>query len=93
MMPRDITPTDLAYYRELNPTVVVYAADNETVYPVRAIVTKDHDDGFNIAVRVPWTLDEIELANLAQGGTLWLTCFTGLPPHSLHVQPPHKATT
>jgi hypothetical protein len=38
-------------------------------------------------VRVPWKLNEIELMQLARGGTIWLSCWGGLPPHALEVQP------
>lgn len=39
-------------------------------------------------VHVAYKLDEIELAHLAQGGTLWLTTFGQLPIHQLEVSPP-----
>jgi hypothetical protein len=91
MIPRDLTQTDLDYYRDLNPRPVIYEADNEHVDPVQAIVTEVDDAGFARQVRVPWVLDEIDLVNLAKGGTLWLTCLGELPAHYLHVQPPHSA--
>lgn len=37
------------------------------------------------AIAVCWELNEIELAQLAQGGKLWLTTWGGLPIHSLEV--------
>lgn len=40
------------------------------------------------AVHVPYQLDEIELAHLAQGGTLWLSTWGGLPIHRLEVKAP-----
>jgi hypothetical protein len=40
-------------------------------------------------VRVAWKPDEIELAHLAQGGTVWLSTWGGLPPHMLEVQEPY----
>jgi hypothetical protein len=43
------------------------------------------DDIDGRAVHVPWELDEIELATLANGGTLWLSCWGGLPVHQLQV--------
>lgn len=43
-------------------------------------------------VRTAYKLDEIELAHLARGGTLWLSCWGGLPVHMLEVQPPAGAT-
>lgn len=39
-------------------------------------------------VRVAWRPDEIELAHLARGGTIWLSTWGGLPPHMLEVQEP-----
>jgi hypothetical protein len=39
-------------------------------------------------VRVAWKPSEIDLAHLAQGGTIWLSCWGGLPPHMLEVQAP-----
>lgn len=39
-------------------------------------------------VHVAYQLDEIEVAHLAQGGTLWLTTWGGLPIHLVSVQPP-----
>lgn len=93
MTPRDLTQADLDYFSELNPRAVVYSADNEHVDPVQAIVTEGIESGFVRHVRVPWVLDEIDLANLAKGGTLWLTALGELPAHYLHVQPPHLKDT
>lgn len=39
-------------------------------------------------IRVAWKPDEIDLAHLARGGTIWLSCWGGLPPHMLEVQEP-----
>lgn len=39
-------------------------------------------------VHVPFHLDEIDLAHLARGGTLWLTTWGSLPIHRFDVQPP-----
>lgn len=44
--------------------------------------------GTEHVVRVPWKPDEIELMHLAQGGTIWLSTWGGLPPHMLEVQEP-----
>lgn len=38
-------------------------------------------------VHVAMTLDEIEVAALAQGGTLWLSTWGGLPIHLVEVVP------
>jgi hypothetical protein len=40
---------------------------------------------FGKVSRVPWTLDDDEIARLAGGGTLWLSCWGGLPMHMLEV--------
>jgi hypothetical protein len=52
------------------------------VTPCPALVSVSPDETL---VRVAWQLDEIELAALAQGGTLWLTTWGGLPIHSIGV--------
>lgn len=93
MIPRDITDDDLAYWADLDPRPATFAADDETFLPCPAIITRDVEPGTGnvgdgVVVRVPWTLDEIELAHLAAGGTLWLSTWGGLPPHSLEVQEP-----
>lgn len=38
-------------------------------------------------VHVAYQLDEIEVAHLARGGTLWLTTWGGLPVHLVEVVP------
>lgn len=58
------------------------------VIPCPALVTDV--DGQRL-VRVRWDLDEIELAALAQGGSLWLTCWGGLPIHAMDVTRPSPA--
>ena len=91
-MPRPITQDDLNQWAHLDPRPVTYAADDETFAPCPAIVTDDDEPGSGnvgggAVVRVPWTLNEIELAQLANGGTLWLSTWGGLPPHYLEVKP------
>jgi hypothetical protein len=39
-------------------------------------------------IRVAWKPNEVELAHLARGGTIWLSTWGGLPPHMLEVQAP-----
>lgn len=39
-----------------------------------------------LQTHVPWQPDEIDLAKLAHGGTIWLTVMGGLPPHYLEVR-------
>lgn len=37
-------------------------------------------------IHVPWQPDEVDLARLAHGGTVWLTVIGRLPPHRIEVQ-------
>lgn len=89
MKPRLIEPRDLAYWSDLNPVVTMFSGPGEIeadIEPCPSVVTDG--DQFGPVVRVPWTLDEIELAHLAKGGTLWLSCWGALPIHMLEVQEP-----
>lgn len=90
MTPRQTTDADLAYWADQSPRAVVFAADDPTFEPCPAIITDDQttEVGGGVVVRVAWELDEVELAHLAKGGTLWLSTWGGLPPHMLEVQPP-----
>lgn len=91
MKPRPITEADMAYWFDVDPESVVYAADDETFQPCPAIKTRDREGspiGSGLVVRVPYALNEIELTHLAKGGTLWLSTWGGLPPHFLEVQAP-----
>lgn len=81
----------MEYWADLDPKPVIYAADDETFNPCPAIHTKDGTPGSGnigggLVVRVPVALDEIELARLAKGGTLWLSMWGGLAPWMLDVQ-------
>lgn len=77
----------LAYWSELAPSVVTFNAPDgmSDCTPCQAVVTHP---GIEAVVRVPWRPDEIELAHLARGGTIWLSTWGGLPPHMLEVQEP-----
>lgn len=89
MRPRAITDADLEYWSSLNPRPVTMTGPGEVdagIEPCPALVTDG--DQFGQVVRVPWELDEIELAALAKGGTLWLSTWGGLPVHMLEVQAP-----
>ena len=55
------------------------------VLPCPVIVGTNQGRGM---VGVIWQLNEVELAQLAKGGKLWLTTYGGLPIHLLEVQPP-----
>lgn len=90
MKPRPITDGDLAYWADVNPRVATFTGPGEIeagVEPCPGLLTDDSlGNQFGQVVRVPWTLSEIELAHLAQGGTLWLSTWGGLPMHMLEVQ-------
>jgi len=92
MEPRDITPDDIELFASngLNPRPATFAADDETFTPCPALITDDANGspvGNGNVVRVPWTITDDELVELANGGTLWLSTWGGLPPHALFVQP------
>lgn len=38
------------------------------------------------AIHVPWQPDELDVAALANGGTVWLTVLGGLAPHKIEVR-------
>ena len=91
MIPRPITDADMAYWSGLNPVSTVISGPGEVeadITPCPAIIT----DGGPLGgvVRVPWTLNEIELGHLARGGTLWLSTWGGLPIHVLEVSEPRS---
>lgn len=92
MKPRDITTADMAYWSDLLPERRTFTGPGEVeagVKPCAALVTNDTMGGeFGRVVRVPWTFDEIEVAHIAKGGTLWLSTWGGLPMHMLEVQEP-----
>jgi len=83
--PRGITAADLDYWSGRNPQPARFTAPGELdegIEPCPAVTLSDGE------IAVPWTLDEIELAHLARGGTLWLVTRGYLPVHGLHVEPP-----
>ena len=92
MQPRELRPADLDYWAAGNPRTTVFTAPGEQeagFEPCAAIITDDTDlTTYGFVVRTPWTLSEIDLVDLAKGGTLWLSTWGGLPPHMIEVQPP-----
>lgn len=73
MMPRDVTAADLAYWAEFEPRPVLFAADDPDTEVCPAVVTTVPDPHGVIGttcVRVAWELSEVELMDLAKGGTL-----------------------
>lgn len=88
------SPEHLAYWSGFEHRVVIFLAPDDPpgAEPCPGIVTRVVEDGRTFeVVRVAWKPDEIEVAHLAQGGTIWLSCWGGLPAHMLEVQPPTPA--
>lgn len=83
------------YWAGHDARVVVFTspADPPGCIPCPAIVTRVVEDGraFDV-VRVAWQPDEVEVAHLARGGTIWLSTWGGLPAHALEVQAPGPVT-
>mgnify|MGYP007082280410 CR=1 FL=1 len=83
----------MAYWQDLQPRAAVISGPGELdagIEPCPALITSDNGPvPLGQVVRVPWTLDEIELVHLAKGGTLWLSTWGGLPIHMLEVQAPN----
>lgn len=90
MNPVEPSPAQLAFWAEVDPHGVTIGgpAEGPDVVPCPAVVTFPEGRGAPPVLRVAWRLDEIELAQLARGGTLWLSTWGGLPIHQIEVQPP-----
>lgn len=92
MKPRPTTDADLEYWADHHPVAIVIGGppSEPDCIPCPALITCTPGvlTGTDKAIRVPYELDEIELAHLARGGTLWLTAWGGLPIHMLEVQAP-----
>jgi hypothetical protein len=89
MNPRPIHHSDMDTWAHRNQRPVTFSAPAEReagIPPCEALITAA--DQFGPVIRVPWTLDEIELNHLANGGTIWLSCWNHLPVHLLQVIPP-----
>jgi hypothetical protein len=87
------TPAQVAYWRGMPCSDVVTIGGPEEapdVIPCPAIATLP--DAGGPVMRVAWQLDEVELAHLARGGTLWLSTWGGLPIHMIEVAPPPEPT-
>lgn len=90
---KQITDDHLAYWRDYDCKVATFTAPEEQavgIEPAVGIVTapQDASDLGMPCVRVAWKPNEIEVAQLAKGGTIWLSTWGGLPPHMLEVQEP-----
>lgn len=89
----DLTDDLIGYWREFEHRVATFTTPDEQavgIEPAVGVITApvDAQDLGVPCVRVAWRPDEIDLAHLARGGTIWLSTWGGLPPHSLQVQPP-----
>jgi hypothetical protein len=91
MQPRPITDRDLAYWRDLQPRAATFTGPGEieaNIQPAPGIITQSDAPGLDVEVcRVPFTIDEIDMAHLAHGGTIWVSFFGGCPIHQVEVQP------
>lgn len=85
MIPIDPTPDQVAYWTERDGCEQRYVVmggpeEGADVIPCPCLVASDVG-----VVHVALRLDEIEVAALAQGGTLWLSTWGGLPIHLVEV--------
>lgn len=97
MKPVPPTEAQVAMWREhdgIDVQVALIGGPDEApdVIPCPAIISAvvlEGDDGepaVGVVHHVAYELDEIELAHLAKGGTLWLTTWGGLPIHLLQIE-------
>lgn len=86
----DLTAEHFDYWRDLDPKPVTFnpPPGMDDCDPAQAIVTASESSMKVDVVRTAWKPDEIDLAAMAQGGTVWLSTWGSLPPHMLEVQPP-----
>jgi hypothetical protein len=87
MQPVAATPEQVAYWTERDgaeqrPAVIGGPEEAPDVIPCPALVAPAVG-----MVHVAFELDEIEVAHLARGATLWLTTWGGLPIHLVEVVP------
>lgn len=87
MIPVEPTPEQVAYWTERDACeqrFVVMGGPEEgpDVIPCPCLVANEVN-----VVHVALRLDEIEVAHLATGGTLWLSTWGGLPIHLVEVVP------
>jgi len=87
MIPVPATDEQIAKWAERDgvpstPHVIGGPHEGGDVIPCPALVAHTADGA---VVHVAFKLDEIEVARLAQGGTLWLTTWGGLPVHLVEV--------
>jgi hypothetical protein len=90
---REFTAQHRAYWQEYETAVSVFTAPGEEeagIEPALAIVTEARDecDLGQRVIRVAFKPDEIDLAHLARGGTIWISFVGYVPVHGIEVQPP-----
>jgi phage tail protein X len=89
MRTRTLTDSDRRVAPE-GTCVAVYEAPpglEDKVDPVEALVVEYEEW---VEVSVPWEPDEIDVAKLANGGTVWLTVVGALFPHRIEVRLPDE---
>lgn len=81
------SPEEIAAWTDFDgaPQAVFSIGGPEEAPDVRACPALVSDGPDGVRVHVAHQLDEIEVAQLATGGKLWLTTWGGLPIHSLVV--------
>lgn len=86
----EFTEDHVAYWAHLDPRPATFRAPEgvEDCGDAEVIITRSDASADEQVVRVAWKPDEIELAALAQGGTIWLSTWGTLLPHMLEVQAP-----
>lgn len=89
----EIEEGHLAYWADFDVRLCRFTAPDDPpgCIPCNAIVTTVNEEGRDFAVvRVPWKPNEVEVAHLAKGGTIWLSTWGGLPAHMIEVQEPWR---
>lgn len=89
----DLDETHLSYWSGRETEVRTFTAPDEIsvgIEPAVGVVTEPTDvaDLNMPTVRVAWRPSGEDLRDLQEGGCIWLSCWGGLPPHMLEVQPP-----
>ena len=90
---RQFTKDHEAYWSAYECSLAVFTSPEEQaegIQPALAIVTcpRDSDDLGNHVARIAFKPNELDLAALAQGGTIWLSFVGTVPIHCVEVQPP-----
>lgn len=78
-----VEPDALVWPSCLRVTLGAPAGMESIVGPAEALLERVPVTGDQL--HIPWQPDELDIARLAHGGTVWLTVFGGLPPHRIDV--------